>query len=67
MYLKTWVRAVQEAGFVLGKTETKTAMSPSARSRSVIQDKLLALETKAAPKDYNVDVLITYVPKGEQN
>ena len=61
------MRAVQEAGFVLGKIETKTATSPRERSSSVIQDKLLALEMKASPKDYNVDVLITYVPKGEQN
>ena len=67
VYLKTWMRAVQEAGFVLGNIETKTATSPRARSRSVLQDKLLALEIKALPKDASVDVLIADNPKGERN
>ena len=58
---------MEEAGFVLGKTKTKTAMSPRARSQSVLQAKLLALEIKALPKDTNVDVLLADTPKGEQN
>ena len=41
--IKTWLRAVQEAGFVLGKIKTKTANSLRAKLRSVIQAKLLAL------------------------
>ena len=65
--LETWLRAVQESGFVLGEIETKTATSPRDRLRSVLQAKLLALEMKALPKDYNVDVLIADVPKGERN
>ena len=65
--LKTWVRSVQEAGFVLGEIKTKTATSLRARSRFVLQAKLLALEMKALPKDANVDVLIADVPKGERN
>ena len=65
--LKTWVRAVQEAGFVLGNIKTKMDPSPRARSRSVLQAKLFSLEMKALPKDANVDVLISDVPKGERN
>ena len=65
--LNTWVREVQEAAFVLGNIETKTATSPSTRSRSVLQAKLLDLEIKALPKDSNVDVLISGIPKSEQN
>ena len=65
--INTWLRVVQEAGFFLGKIETKTAKSPWARSRSVLQAKLLALEIKAIPKDADVDVLIADVPKGERN
>ena len=65
--IKTWLRAVQEAGFLLGKIETKTATSPRARSRSVLQVKVLAMEMKALPKDAYVDVLIADVPKGERN
>ena len=67
VFIKTWVRAVQEAGFVLGKTKTRTATSPRARSRYVLQPKLLALDMKAITKDANVHVLIADVPKVEQN
>ena len=49
--LNTWVREVQEAAFFLGKIETKKVTSPRARSRYVLQAKLLALEIKALPKD----------------
>ena len=65
--LNTWLRAVQEAAFVLGKIETKKVTSPRARSRSVLQDNLLALEIKALPKDANIDVLIADTPNGERN
>ena len=65
--LNKWVITVKEAGFVLGKIERKTATSPSTSSRSVLQANLLALEMKALLKDANIDVLITNVPKGEQN
>ena len=65
--LNTWVRAVQEAAFVLGKIEIKNVTTPRVRSRSILQTKLLALEIKATPKDANVDVLIADTPKGEQN
>ena len=63
--IKTWLRAFQEAGYVLGKIETKTAMSLRARSRSVLQANLLALEIKAIPEDVDVSVLFADVPKGE--
>ena len=67
MCLNTWVRSVQEAAFVLGKIKTKKVASPRARSRSVLQARLLAVEIKALPKDANVDVLISDTPKGERN
>ena len=41
--LNTWLTAVQEAEFDLGKIETNKVTSPRARSRSVLQAKLLAL------------------------
>ena len=65
--IRTWLRSVQEAGYVLGKIETKTATSPKARSSSVLQAKLLALEIKAHPKDANSYVIITDLPKCGQN
>ena len=65
--LNTWVRAVQESGFVLGNIETKTATSQTARSQYALQTKLLALENKALSKDANVDVLIADVPKDNWN
>ena len=65
--ISTWLRAVQEAGNFLVKIETNTATSPRARSRSILQDKLLALEIKALPKDADVDFLIADIPKGERN
>ena len=65
--LKTWERAVQEDVFLLGKVQTNMATSPRARSRSVLQAKLLALEMKALPNDANINVLITNVPKGDWN
>ena len=65
--IKTSLRSVQEAGFVLCKIETKTATSPRARSRSVLQAKLLALGIKALSKNADVYVLIADVPKGERN
>ena len=61
--LNTWLMVVQEAAFVLGKIETKKVTSPRARSGSVLQDKLLALEIKALPKDANVNVLLADTPK----
>ena len=45
----------------------KKVTPPRARSRSVLQAKLLELEIKALLKDANVDVLIANTPKGEQN
>ena len=63
----TGLKAVQEATFVLGKIETDVVTSPRARSRSIIRDKLLALEIKALPKNANVDCLLADTPKGERN
>ena len=67
MPIRTWLRAVQEAGYVLGKIETKTTTTPRARSRSIIQAKLASLEMKAHPKDADVDVILADLPKGERN
>ena len=65
--LNTWLTAVQEDAVVLGKIETNKVTSSRARSRSILQAKLLALEIKALPKDANVNVLLADTPKGERN
>ena len=65
--VSTWLAAVQEDKFVLGKIDTDKVTSPRARSRSIIQAKLLALEMKALPKNANVELLLTDTPKGERN
>ena len=65
--INTCLRAVQEAGYLLSKIETKTATTSWARSRSVLQAKLAALEMKAHPKDTDVDVILADLPKGERN
>ena len=51
----------------MGKIETQKVTSPRARSRSVLQAKLLALEIKALLNDANVDVLLADTPKCERN
>ena len=65
--VSTWLKAVQEAAFVLGNIETDVVTSPRARSRSIIRAKLLALEMKALPKNANYDCLLANTPKGERN
>ena len=65
--VSTWLKAVQEAAFVLGQIETDAVTSPKARSRSILRAKLLALEIKALPKNANVDSLLADSPKGERN
>ena len=67
VHLNTWLMAVQEAAFVLGNIETNKVTSPRARSRSILQAKLLALEIKALPKDANAELLLADTPKGERN
>ena len=65
--VRTWLKSVQEAAFVLGKIETDKVTSPRARSRSIIRAKLLALEMKALPKNANVELLLADTPKVERN
>ena len=65
--IRIWLRSVQEDGCVLGKIETKTATTPRAKSRSILQTKLAALEMREHPKDVDVDVILADLPKGEQN
>ena len=61
VHLNTWLTAVQEDEFVFGKIETDKVTSPRARSRSILQAKLLTLEIKALPKDANVKLLLKYL------
>ena len=65
--VSTWLKAVQEAAFVLGQIETDAVSSPKAKSRSILRAKLLALEIKALPKNANIDSLLADSPKGERN
>ena len=43
--IRTCIRAVQETGYLLGKIKTKTSTTPWARSLSILQAKLAALES----------------------
>ena len=65
--VSTWLTEIQEAAFVFGNLDTDKVTSPRARSRSIIQARLLALEMKALPKNKNVELLLANTPKGEQN
>ena len=65
MPIRTWLRPVQESGYVLGKINTKTSTTPRARSSFVLQVKLAALEMKAHPKDAYIDVILADLPKGK--
>ena len=65
--MSTWLKAVQEAAFVLGQIETDAVTSPKARSRSILRAKLLALEMRALPKNANLNSLLADSPKGERN
>ena len=65
--IRTWLRAVQEYGYVLGKIETNIAATTRVRSRSLLHNKLAALEMKAHPMDADVNVIIADLPKGERN
>ena len=63
----TWLREVQESGYVLGNIETKTAMNPRAKSRSILKSKLAALEIRVNPKNDDIEEILAYIPRGEQN
>ena len=63
----TWLRAVQEAGCVLGVIETRTSTNPREKSRSVLKAKLVALEMKANLKNADIEEILADIPRGEQN
>ena len=65
--IRTWVRAEQEAGYVLGNIETKTAMTPRVQSRSVLNTKLEALEMRVHPKNAYTEEILADIPRGERN
>ena len=61
------LRAVQEAGYVLGKIETKTATTSRDKSRSVLKSKLAALDMRTYPKNANIEEILAGITRGEQN
>ena len=67
MSIRTWLRSVQEYGYVLGNIETKTDTNPRAKSRSVLKSKLAALEIRAHPKNVDIEEILSGIPMGEQN
>ena len=67
MSIRTWLRAVQEAEYVLGKSETNTATTLRSNSRSVPKVKLAALDMRAHPKDEDIEEILADIPRGEQN
>ena len=64
---RKWLRAVQEADYVLGNIETKTATTPRAKSRSVLKVKLAALDMRAHQKDADIEEILADIPRCEQN
>ena len=49
--IRTFLRVVQEAGYVLGQIVTKTATTPRVSSWSVLKTKLAVLEMQTHPKN----------------
>ena len=61
----TWLREVQGSGYILGKIETNTATTTRARSQSVLEAKLAALEIRTYPKGADIDEILADIPKGK--
>ena len=59
--------AVQEANYVLGNIETKTANIPWEYSWSVLKSKLEALKIRAHPKNADIEEILADIPRGEKN
>ena len=67
MSTSTWLRAVQEADYVLENIETKTSTTPRDKSWSVLKVKLAALEMRVNPRNVDVEDLLADIPRGERN
>ena len=65
--IRAWLRVVQEAGYISGQIKTKTATTPRAKSRSVLNAKLAYLEMMAHPKNDNIEEILADILRGEQN
>ena len=65
--IRKWLREVQEAGYVLGNIETKTAATPRANSRSVLKAKLATLDMRAHIKNADIEEILADITRGEQN
>ena len=65
MSIRTWLRSVQEDGYVLGNIETNTTTTPRAKSRSVLKFKLAALEIRAHPKNADIEEILDDMTRGE--
>ena len=63
----TWLRLVQDYGYVFVNIETKTATTPRAKSRSVLKFKLESLEMRAHPKDADIEKILVDIPSIDQN
>ena len=61
------MRSVQEASFVLGQIDTKTATNPTVKSRYVLKSKLAVLDIRAHPNHAEIEEILADIPKGEQN
>ena len=67
MSVITWLRSVQDSGYVFVNIETKTATSPRDKLRSVLNFKLAALEMRAHPKDAGIEKILVDIPRIDQN
>ena len=65
--IRTWLRILQEAVYLLGNIETKTTMTPRVKSQSVLKSKLEGIKIRAHPNNTKIEEIIADIPKGEQN
>ena len=67
VFIRTWLRVVQEYGYVLVNIETNTATTPMAKSLSVMKAKLAALEIRLNLNNADIEEILDDIPRGEQN
>ena len=61
------MRSVQEARYVLGHIDTKTATNPRVKSRYFLKAKLAVLKIRAHPNNAEIEKILDDISKGEQN
>ena len=65
--IKKYLRAVQEAGYVLGHIGTNTYTTPRVKSQSFLKAKVEVIEMQARPNNYKIEEILADIPKGEKH